>query len=68
MTDEELVRWLRNGQVVVVGRQLAFDDLKQMDGRQLAVSLSDLQASYDPCRATRWDLCLFCPWEACRRA
>lgn len=51
MNDSELEIWLRRGQVVLVGDQLAL--------------WPPPRGAYDPCRAPTWEMCLYCPWEDC---
>lgn len=67
MNDAELVEWLSTGRVMVVGTQTRLD----FEQSELVVNTNDYwamhRALYDPCRAPDATLCLYCPWEACRR-
>jgi len=67
VTDEELVHWLGSAQVVIVGRQQTLDLERPSASAPVEEAFDVLAQTYDPCRAPRWDLCLYCPWELCRR-
>jgi len=71
MTDDEFVQWLQHGEVIVIGKQLTFDDLEEamhplpIPPGGAEATWNALAAIYDPCRAPRGSFCLYCPWERC---
>lgn len=73
MTDDELVSWLTSGAVVIVtGPVPALSEVHDLvrtnrQGLSAEESWGLLAATYDPCGASRHDVCLYCPWERCFR-